>query len=82
LYCGEPVAADALARIPQHALERLPRPLPDLGRPHTQVALICGEPLLNPEWPPIAELSCVCSLWHDPDSRGATDFLPRRRVDA
>jgi MoaA/NifB/PqqE/SkfB family radical SAM enzyme len=25
---------------------------------------------------------CVCSLWRDPDSRGAADFLPRRRIDA
>lgn len=31
--------------------------LPDLARLHTQVALISGgEPLLNPEWPQIAEL--------------------------
>ena len=24
---------------------------------------------------------CVCSLWREPDSRGAADFLPRRRID-
>jgi Fe-coproporphyrin III synthase len=90
LHGGEPVAAAALARIPQQALERLPlvtlylsercnsrcitcdywrhgvadmsfdsvrRLLPDLARLRTQVALISGgEPLLNPEWPQIAEL--------------------------
>ncbi len=25
---------------------------------------------------------CVCALWRDPDHRGVSDFLPRRRSDA
>jgi MoaA/NifB/PqqE/SkfB family radical SAM enzyme len=38
-------------------LEAVRRLLPDLARLHTEVALISGgEPLLNPEWVPIAEL--------------------------
>jgi MoaA/NifB/PqqE/SkfB family radical SAM enzyme len=38
-------------------LESVRRLVPDLARLHTQVALISGgEPLLNPEWPQIAEL--------------------------
>ncbi len=38
-------------------LDAVRRLLPDLARLHTQVALISGgEPLLNPEWPQIAEL--------------------------
>lgn len=38
-------------------LDSVRRLLPDLARLHTQVALISGgEPLLNPEWPQIAEL--------------------------
>jgi Fe-coproporphyrin III synthase len=39
------------------SLESVRRLLPDLARLRTQVALISGgEPLLNPEWPQIAEL--------------------------
>jgi Fe-coproporphyrin III synthase len=39
------------------SLEAVRRLLPDLERLHTRVALISGgEPLLNPEWPLIAEL--------------------------
>ena len=38
-------------------LEAVRRLLPDLARLHTEVALLSGgEPLLNPEWEPIAEL--------------------------
>jgi MoaA/NifB/PqqE/SkfB family radical SAM enzyme len=38
-------------------LDAVRRLLPDLARLHTQVALISGgEPLLNPEWPQIAQL--------------------------
>jgi MoaA/NifB/PqqE/SkfB family radical SAM enzyme len=38
-------------------LDAIRRLLPDLTRLHTQVALISGgEPLLNPEWPEIAQL--------------------------
>src|SRR6201993_3293931 len=38
-------------------LDSVRRLLPDLARLHTEVALISGgEPLLNPEWPQIAEL--------------------------
>jgi MoaA/NifB/PqqE/SkfB family radical SAM enzyme len=38
-------------------LDSVRRMLPDLARLHTKVALISGgEPLLNPEWPQIAEL--------------------------
>ena len=39
------------------SLEAVRRLLPDLAQLHTEVALISGgEPLLNPEWPQIAEL--------------------------
>jgi len=39
------------------SLDAVRRLLPDLARLHTQVALISGgEPLVNPEWPRIAEL--------------------------
>ncbi len=39
------------------SLDSVRRLLPDLARLHTQVALISGgEPLLNPDWPQIAEL--------------------------
>jgi len=47
-------------------LDSVRRLLPDLARLHTQVALISGgEPLLNPEWPEIAELlrSRSLKLW-------------------
>ncbi len=47
-------------------LEAVRRLLPDLGRLHTEVALISGgEPLLNAEWAPIAELlrSRGLKLW-------------------
>ena len=38
-------------------LDSVRRLLPDLARLHTEVALISGgEPLLNPEWPQIADL--------------------------
>jgi len=43
--------------IADMSLESVRRLLPDLARLGTQVALISGgEPLLNPEWPQIAEL--------------------------
>jgi MoaA/NifB/PqqE/SkfB family radical SAM enzyme len=48
------------------SLDSVRRLLPDLARLHTQVALISGgEPLLNPEWPQIAELlrSQGLKLW-------------------
>jgi MoaA/NifB/PqqE/SkfB family radical SAM enzyme len=47
-------------------LDSIRRLLPDLARLHTKVALISGgEPLLNPEWPQIAELlrSRDLKLW-------------------
>ncbi|MBV8144676.1 MAG: radical SAM protein [Gammaproteobacteria bacterium] len=44
-------------------LDSVRRLLPDLRRLHTQVVLISGgEPLLNPEWPQIAELLCERGL--------------------